>query len=180
MIENTIVINQSKYGHSAEYANYLASILDVKIGKFKTNIDNYENIIFVCPIYGGNLYLLKKVVPILEKAKDKKVFMITVGMSNVDNPQIIIQRNEILAHNIPEDLLNNITSFHLSSGIKFSKLQFKDKLILSVIYKNSKKKDPETISAEAKKFIDNYNVNYTIDNEEKIDDIAEIIKSEIK
>lgn len=142
-----IVLYKSKYGNTFQYATWIAEELDWEIRDFskfkKSEIKNYNTIIFGSGVYIGRMNNIRKV---LERFKEKPIIIFAcAGNNNVEKDITDIKTN-----NFNEDQLAFHTFFYLPGGIDFSKVKGIVKLMINIFIKiiekkKNKKEDEEAI-----------------------------------
>ncbi|WP_027107855.1 flavodoxin domain-containing protein [Lacticigenium naphthae] len=140
-----IVLYKSKYGHTFQYASWIAEELNWEIRDFskfkKTEIKDYDTIIFGSGVYMGKMNKVKKV---LEWFKDKPIIIFAcAGNNNVEKDIADIKNN-----NFNEDQLAFHTFFYLPGGIDFSKVRGIIKIFLNIFIKNVERKKNKTEDEE--------------------------------
>lgn len=141
-----IVLYKSKYGNTFQYATWIAEELGWEIRDFskfkKTEIDNYQNIIFGSGVYMGKINKNKKV---LKWFKGKPIIIFAcAGNNNIKKDIDDIKRN-----NFTEEQLAFHKFFYLPGGIDFSKVTGIFKEMLNVYKKVMQKKKNKTKDEEA-------------------------------
>ncbi|WP_035053765.1 flavodoxin domain-containing protein [Carnobacterium pleistocenium] len=142
-----IVLYKSKYGNTFQYATWIAEELDWEIRDFskfkKSEIKNYNTIIFGSGVYIGRMNNIRKV---LEWFKEKPIIIFAcAGNNNVEKDITDIKTN-----NFNKDQLAFHTFFYLPGGIDFSKVKGIVKLMINIFIKiiekkKNKKEDEEAI-----------------------------------
>lgn len=132
-----IVLYKSKYGNTFQYVTWIAEELDWEIRDFskfkKSEIKNYNTIIFGSGVYIGRMNNIRKV---LEWFKEKLIIIFDCGGNNNVEKDITGIKN----NNFNEDQIAFHTFFYLPGGIDFSKVKGIVKLMIN-IYKNYKKEE---------------------------------------
>lgn len=152
-----IVIYGSQYGSSKDYALELAKNIncDCKDYKEVKDLNNYNLIIHVGGLFAGGIKGLNTTLKYLPV--QAKLIIITVGISdntskvNIDNIRKGIKRQ------VPSNILENTLIFHLRGAIDYQKLSVVHRFLMSLVYKQAIKVDPEKRSEEDKDIIATYN-----------------------
>lgn len=136
-----IVLYKSKYGNTLQYATWISEELDCEIRDFskfkKSEIKDYDNIIFGTGVYMGKMNMLKKV---LEWFKEKPVIIFAcAGNNNVAKDIEDIKRN-----NFTKEQLDFHKFFYLPGGVDFSKVTGIYRMMLDVFRKVMEKKKNKT------------------------------------
>lgn len=115
-----VVVYRSKYGHTRQYAEWLAAKRDcevVPLNKLRRKqIEAHDTVIFGTGVYLGKMKGLKKV---LRRCKDKTLVLFACGGS-IDDPahEAIIVRQNLNGIEHP-----NLTFFYVPGGIDLSKVK---------------------------------------------------------
>ncbi|WP_423189840.1 flavodoxin domain-containing protein [Alkalibacterium sp. f15] len=146
-----IVLYKSKYGHTFQYATWIAEDLGWEIRDFsefkKTEIKDYDTIIFGSGVYMGKINKIKKV---LEWFKDKPIIIVAcAGNNNVEKDITDIKNN-----NFSKEQLAFHTFFYVPGGVDFSKVKGINKMMLNVFIKIVERKKKKTEDEEA--ILDSY------------------------
>jgi menaquinone-dependent protoporphyrinogen IX oxidase len=136
-----IVLYKSKCGNSLQYATWIASELNWELrelSKFKkSEIKNYQNIIFGSGVYMGKMSQIKK---ILAWFSQKSIIIFAcAGNNNIEKDIEVIKKN-----NFSEEQLSLHKFFYLPGGVDFSKVKGLLKMMLSVFQKVMQKKQNKT------------------------------------
>lgn len=112
-----IVLYKSKYGHTKQYAVWLAEALDWELRDLsafkKREISNYDQVIFGTGVYMGKMNKLKKV---LRWFKNKPINIFACA----GNPGVEKDIEDIKNQNFTEETLNFHQFFYLPGGLDFS------------------------------------------------------------
>lgn len=81
----TLILYKTKFGASKQYAEWIkeeskdADVFDVDSFDFK-EISGYEFLVLVSRTYMGKIQMIGKITKELESLKDKKIYLVVVGM----------------------------------------------------------------------------------------------------
>jgi menaquinone-dependent protoporphyrinogen IX oxidase len=173
----TIVIYKSKTGYTKKYAEWLAEELSADIFEAsKVNIkmlNQYHTI-----IYGGSLYAVgingvRLITKNIDKLKNKKIVVFATGASPAREEVI----NEVRDSNFTKEQQQYLKFFYLRGGFNYSKLNFFDKFLMSLLKKKIKSKKPEELTTDDKGMLAIYDrvVDYT--KKSNIDPIIDYVLS---
>lgn len=154
-----IIIYGSQYGTTRKYAEELAKITGYKLKSYENagDINSYETIIYMGGLYAGGVLGMKKTFKNLTNTDNKKIVIITVGLAdptdvkNTDNIKIGVKKQ------LSEKIYDISQIFHLRGGIDYSRLNFKHKTMMSLLYKKVVKLPDEKKTAEDRDMIETYN-----------------------
>ena len=153
---NTLIIYGSQYGTTKRYAEKFAEMTHfpvISYADIKTLTD-YERIIYFGGLYAGGIKGLKNTVKKLPP--NTKLIIVTVGLADAYNQENIINIRNSIRKQVPEHLLKAASVFHLRGGIDYSKLNFKHKIMMKMLYHSLKNKPVESLTQEDKAFIETY------------------------
>ncbi len=141
-----IVLYKSKYGHTFQYATWIAEELNWELRDFsnfkRTEINNHQNIIFGTGVYMGRMNKIKKV---LKWFKEKPIIIFAcAGNNNVEK-----DINDIKNNNFNEEQLVFHDFFYLPGGIYFTKVDGIFKNMLNVYKKYLEMKNRKTEDEKA-------------------------------
>lgn len=141
-----IVLYKSKYGNTRQYATWIAEELNWEIRDFsdfkKSEVSEYEHVIFGTGVYMGKMNKLKEV---LSWFKDKPIMIFACAGNNNVQKDI----DDIKRKNFSEDQLRFHQFFYLPGGVDFSKATGMTKRMLDVFQKVMVKKKNKTVDQMA-------------------------------
>ena len=85
------------------------------------------------------------------------MIVVTVGLADVQDEQNIKNIRHALQQQLSPELFHGSKFFHLRGGIDYSKLSFKHKTMMTLLYKVTKNKPRENMTAEDQAMVDSYN-----------------------
>ncbi|MFA7127296.1 MAG: flavodoxin domain-containing protein [Bacilli bacterium] len=136
-----IVLYQSKYGNSFQYASWIAENLGWELcdlSHFKKNqINDYNHIIFGSGVYMGKMNKIKK---ILRWFKNKPIIIFACAGNNNVQKEI----DDIKKQNFTDQQLKQHHFFYLPGGVDFSKVTGISKMMLKAFKKFMEAKKNKT------------------------------------
>ena len=125
------IVYVSKTGFTKQYAEYIASALNVKAELYKkgTNTKEYSKVIFCSFVFGGNI---SELADIKNEVDKDKLFVLATGIYP-PSPQ----RLSLLAK---DNRLDESRLYYVSGGLDFSKLNFIKKAMLKMVRSTLEKK----------------------------------------
>ena len=138
----------------------LSKRTNIKAVSFKevtSQINEYDNIIYLGGLYAGGVLGLLKTLKKIKNISDKKIILVTVGLAD---PTIEENKTNIRNHlksKMSKEIFENITIFHLRGGIDYSKLNFAHKTMLKLLYNSVKRLPEDAQTAEDRAMIETYN-----------------------
>lgn len=174
----SMIIYGSKYGTSKKYALKLSEKLDIPAVSYKEaeDINNYDSIIYIGGLYAGGVRGMAKTLRKWTAAENKKLCIITVGLSDPKEEKNITNIRKVMKTQLPEELYNMASIYHLRGGIDYSGLNAAHRLMMSMLYKKAKNIPPEQQDAETKAMIETYNQKVDFVNFEELEPIVEYLK----
>ncbi len=157
---NKIIIYGSCYGTTKQYAEELSKRTNIKAVSFKevtSQINEYDNIIYLGGLYAGGVLGLLKTLKKIKNISDKKIILVTVGLADPTIEENKTNIRKQLKSQISKEIFENITIFHLRGGIDYSKLNFAHKTMLKLLYNSVKRLPEDAQTPEDKAMIETYN-----------------------
>ncbi len=154
-----IIIYGSQYGTTRQYAEELAKITGYELKSYENagDINSYETIIYMGGLYAGGVLGMKKTFKNLTSTDNKKIVIITVGLADPTDVKNTDNIKEGVKKQISEKIYDMSQIFHLRGGIDYSRLNFKHKTMMSLLYKKVVKLPEDKKTAEDRAMIETYN-----------------------
>ena len=156
---SNIIIYGSHYGTTKQYAKELSRRTNIEAISFKNvkEINDYDNIIYLGGLYAGGVLGMSKTIKKLNNIVNKKIIIVTVGLAD---PMDEVNKNNIrnnIKKKISKEIFEKAKIFHLRGGIDYSKLNFKHKTMMKLLYNAVKNLPKEKQTAEDRAMIETYN-----------------------
>ena len=156
---SNIIIYGSHYGTTKQYAKELSRRTNIEAISFKNvkEINDYDNIIYLGGLYAGGVLGMSKTIKKLNNIVNKKIIIVTVGLSD---PMDEVNKNNIrnnIKKQVSKEIFEKAKIFHLRGGIDYSKLNFKHKTMMKLLYDAVKNLPKEKQTAEDRAMIETYN-----------------------
>ena len=135
-------------------------------------LTDYERIIYFGALYAGGIKGLKNTVKKL--SPNTKLIIVTVGLADVCDQENISNIRNSIRKQVPEHVLKAAPVFHLRGGIDYSKLNFKHRTMMKMVYHSLKSKPDESLTKEDTMFIETYNKKVDFVDYDSLKQIAEI------
>ena len=154
---NTLIVYGSQYGTTKRYAEKFAEMTHFPVVSYEDvkTLTDYERIIYFGALYAGGVKGLKNTVKNL--SPNTKLIIVTVGLADVCDKENISNIRNSIRKQVPEHLLKTASVFHLRGGIDYSRLNFKHRTMMKMVYHSLKSKPAESLTQEDKLFIETYN-----------------------
>lgn len=156
---NSIIIYGSHYGTTKQYAEELSKRTNIKAVSFEkvNQINDYNNIIYLGGLYAGGVLGMSKTLRKLNNLSAKKIILITVGLTDPTDEKNIDNIRNNMKKQIPKEIFEKASIFHLRGGIDYSKLKFVHRTMLKLLYNSIKNIPDEKQTAENRAMIETYN-----------------------
>ena len=174
----SLIIYGSQYGTAKAYATKLSEITEIPCISYENikDIKDYEQIIyFGGGVYAGGVKGLKNTFRLLKNSNIKTI-LVTVGLADVNNKENTNNIKASLEKQLEKDIYKNSLIFHLRGGIDYSKLNFKHKTMMKMLYHSLKNKPVESLTQEDKALIETYNTKVDFVDYDSLKQIVEVIQ----
>ena len=171
-----IIIYGSQYGTTKKYAEKLAEMTNSDICSYDNikSLSGYDLIVHMGGLYAGGVKGLKQTLKAFPK--EGTLFIVTVGLADVHDPENIANIKKSLKSQVPADIYNKAAVFHLRGGIDYSKLGFAHKTMMNLLYKSVKKEPPERQTPENRAIIETFNKKVDFTDFEALKPIAQAME----
>lgn len=150
-MNNTIVIYESKYGYTKQYAKWIAEALSCplfeKKSVSKTDLQKADTIIYGGGLYAGGINGIKLIISDWNLISDKKVAVFTCGLAAPEEPTVAVHLKEAIHKTFSPEMCKKITFFHLRGGMDYSRLTPIHRAMMAMLRKMLLKKDPSELDA---------------------------------
>lgn len=131
----TLVVYESVYGHTKQYAEWIAQALnaDLKLVDAASDLNPqaYDTIVFGGPIYVGKVKRIQWLSSHADALKGKQIILFTTGMTPPDNTQAYA---EMMQTQLPSNVaLAGV--YHLPGVVDPSKLKLSHRMIFKMVRK---------------------------------------------
>lgn len=163
-----VIIYGSKYGTAKQYAEKLSEKTNIHSKSYEDieDINSYETIIYIGGLYAGGVLGMSKTFKSLINYEDKNIIIATVGLADPNNIENMNAIKSSIKRQLSNDIYTKASIYHLRGGIDYSKLNFKHKTMMTLLYTKVKRLSEEKKTAEIRALIETYNkqvnfVDYT-------------------
>ena len=173
---NTLILYGSQYGTAKRYAEKFAEMTHFPVISYEDvkTLTDYEQIIYFGALYAGGVKGLKNTVKKI--SPNTKLIIVTVGLADVCDKENISNIRNSIRKQVPEHLLGAASVFHLRGGIDYSKLNFKHKTMMKMLYHSLKSKPAESLTQEDKALIETYNQKVDFVDYDSLKQIAAVTR----
>lgn len=180
-MNKTVVIYESKYGYTQNYARWIAKALSCPLYERKNfpakDLSHYEIILYGGGLYAGSVSGVSFLTKNREVLSRKKVILFTCGLANPKDPNNIANIHTSLAKTLSEEMLEHLTLFHLWGGIDYSRLSFLHKSMMAMLRKMLLKKDAHDLRDEDKVILDTYGKSLDFTDPNTIGPLVDYVSS---
>ncbi len=173
---NTIILYQSKYGSSKQYAQWLANSLKCQSKTIQEataeELLTYDTIIHIGSLYAGNILGFSKLKKHLPKLTDKNLVLCMVGMTNPSEQE---QYDEIFKKNVPTEYQSIIKPFALRGNQNFSKMSFLHRLLMKAPKMEAEKTPVDQRTKDQQQVIENYGKDISFATPDNLDQVIQYI-----
>lgn len=152
-----IIIYGSLYGSTKSYAETLSRLTGIKAYSYQDieDLSQYQKIVYLGGLYAGNVKGLKKTIK--NSPENADFILITVGIDDIFNKESVKKIRDSIKKQIPYSIYKKAKIFHLRGKIDYSRLSFKHRLIMELLYQSLKEKSKKNWHEESNMFIRTYN-----------------------
>ncbi len=152
-----LIIYGSEYGTTKTYALKFSEMTNIPLINYEDmeSLLEYDLVIHFGGLYAGGVKGLKKTIKAIKEPT--KLIVVTVGLADVNDKENIDSIRKSIREQVPESILQNTQLFHLRGGIDYSKLSFKHKTMMTLVYNKAKNLPEDKKTAEVKAMIETFN-----------------------
>ena len=103
-----------------------------------SNIDNLSTVIYFGSLYAGGVMGLRKTLDRMN-IDDKRIFAITVGLSDSDDEHNISNIENSMKEQLTEAVFSKLEIYHLRGGIDYARLSFIHHAMMKFLYSGAGK-----------------------------------------
>jgi menaquinone-dependent protoporphyrinogen IX oxidase len=171
-MNKTIIIYDSRYGHTKKYAQWLAEELNASICEIKntnaTTWNDYSTFVFGSSLYAGRSKAALTIVKHFKQLRDKKVVLFTCGVADVTKESNLVNINKALDKVITSEIRSRTAIFHLRGGIDYANLNFIHKAMMKMVYSQLSKKPDSELTDENRDVLATYGQTVDFSNKEML------------
>ena len=134
-----IVIYGSQYGTAKRYAEELSNRLGFELKSYEevADVNLYDTIIYVGALYAGGVLGMKKTFKGMKDSNGHTIVIATVGLADPTDKTNTDTIKKGMKNQLPTEVYDKASIFHLRGGIDYSKLGFKHKTMMGMLYKKA-------------------------------------------
>lgn len=152
------VVYGSCYGNAKRYAQALAERLGEAAVPYQKagDLSACDTIVYIGGLYAGRVRGLSKTAGRLPAGTDKKLVIVTVGLSDPQNPDNAAAIRDAVKQQLPQQLFDSAVLYHLRGGIAYRRLKPVHRLMMWLFYRMVRRTPREQMSADACGIVDTY------------------------
>lgn len=177
----TIVIYESKYGSTKQYAEWISSALSCEAREKKafhpSDFKNYDTVIFGGGLYAGGvsgISLLTKNFPLIQ---EKNIILFTCGLADPKDEKNQSHIKASLSKVLTPEMQNHFHLFSFRGAIDYSKLTFIHKSMMAMLHRVMQKKEPSSLTEEDQLMLQTYGKKVTFLDHSSIQPLVEYVRS---
>ena len=153
-----IIVYGSQYGSARRYAEKLSERINIPAVSYKKarDLSGMKTMIYLGSLYAGGILGLTKTLLGLSTRDGFKLILVTVGLSDPNEPENRDNIRASLRRQLPSGLLDQAKVFHLRGRIDYQKLSFGHRVMMKLLYQSLHQAPPEEQTAENRAFIETY------------------------
>lgn len=153
-----IIIYGSQYGTARQYAEELGrrTNMDVKSYRKVSDINSYTTIVYFGALYAGGVMGMSETIGKITFPERKRIVIATVGLADPTDPKNIGHIRDNIKRQLPPEVYDQAEIFHLRGGIDYSKLRFKHRIMMRLVYKKALEVPESERNAELNAMIETY------------------------
>lgn len=152
----TLISYGSKYGSAEHYAKNFAEYTGLPVLPYSEvkEAEEYGHIIHFGALYAGGVLGLKHIMHLL--SQKTKLTIVTVGIADVNDAENIRNIRRSIQLQMPDDVFKRVNVFHLRGAIDYSRLSFKHRAMMALLYAKARKLPEEKKTADVQSLIETY------------------------
>lgn len=177
-INMNIIIYGTQYGSARTYAKELAKRTGFDVVEYTdvADINDYETIVYIGSLYAGGVQGMKKTFSKLADPTGKTIVIATVGLADPTVAEYTDHIKDGMRKQLPEDIFDAASIFHLRGAIDYSKLGLKHKTMMALLYRKCKSIPENEQTADVKALIETYNKQVDFIDFTTLDPIIEAVQ----
>lgn len=166
-VVSKMIVYASRYGTSREYAVKIAEEKGYPLcsyNEIQDNIKQYDEIIFIAPVYAGKIYALDKFLKENNKLGEVKLTLVIVGVYNPNRENNTSNINKLVSEMLKKSKFKLQAIHHLHGKLKVDKLSFMHKMLIKALYRKAKKSPADQLSDNDRDIVAAYEQTNKLDS----------------
>lgn len=160
MAQNILLLYQSYYGHTKQYAQWLCEALDADLYSVRqmdaAQLPRYDVVIFGGGLYAGGIAGVSFLTRHFEQLAGKRLAVFTCGLADPSKEENLEAIQRTVDHHFSEAQQKAIRFFHLRGGIDYKRLTPVHRAMMAMLKKFLQKKDPSSLREEDRQLLATY------------------------
>ena len=156
----TIVIFDSKYGFTEQYARWISAALGCPAVRRKdfdsADFSSCETIIYGGGLYAGGVSGIRLLTEHWNQLSGRNVVLFTCGLADPADPDNAAHIRTSLSKALSAEMMEKIHLFHLRGGIDYARLNLKHKAMMAMLRRWLLRKDPGSLRIEDRQLLETY------------------------
>ncbi|NLM49825.1 MAG: flavodoxin [Clostridiaceae bacterium] len=166
-----MIVYKTKYQSTKKYAERLSQKLDapmLEADKIKLrDIKDYDTVVYLGGAYIGSILGFNFIKKNYTLIKDKKIIVGAVALTS----KLYEAKQRLAQHNLTEEMKGKVPLYVLRGAVDYSKMNFIDRFLMSLLVKMEKKKDEKDWDEDTKALIESYGKSADFTDEKYLEPI---------
>lgn len=172
-MSKAVVVYKSKYGSTEKYAGWIAEDAGADLRKAgEADLElllKYDTIIYCGGLYAGGILGFSRMKRIYSKLGGRRLLVVAVGATSEGEKA----RKEMEEKNLTPAMKGNVPLFLLRGGLNYPKMNLLDRLLMFLLVRSVRSRDPATMNNETKGLIATYGKTVDFTNRKTITPVVE-------
>ena len=177
----TIVIYESKYGSTKQYAEWIASSLSCEIREKKafppSDFKNYDTVIFGGGLYAGGVSGISLLTQNFPLIREKHVILFTCGLADPTDAKNRSHIEASLSKVLTPEMQDYFQLFFFRGAIDYSRLTFIHKVMMGMLNRAMRKKESSSLTEEDLLMLQTYGKKVTFLDRSSVQPLVEYVRS---
>lgn len=161
-VMSKMIVYASRYGTSREYAVRISEEKGYPLCSYNEIpdiINQYDEIIFVAPVYAGKIYVLDKLLKENSKLGEMKLTLVVVGVYNPNRESNTSRIKTLVSDMLKKSNIKLQAIYHLHGKLEVDQLSFMHKMLIKALYHKAKKSPVDQLNDNDKDIVEAYEQN---------------------
>lgn len=177
---NILVTYGSKYGHTEQYAKWIAEALGCSCKPAKTvgrkELKRYDILVHGGGLYAGGLRGISILTKNYDALQEKKLILFSCGLADPDDPENVTHIEAGLARVLTPQMQEKIRQFHFRSGIDYPRLSLMHRIMMAMLCSAMRKRGYGALRSEDRLMLDTYGKKIDFSEKSAIGPLVEYVK----
>ena len=176
----TIVLYESKYGTTKQYAQWIAEELHAELSRAgdvrHDGLADYDTVTLGGGLYAGGVLGLSLIAKQFEQLQNKHIVVFTCGLADPNSAANVESIRKGMERTLSPDMMRKIHIFHLRGGIDYSRLGLVHKSMMAMVKKLTEK-NGEQQNQEDKQLLETYGKKVDFTDRATIAPLVQTVRS---